>query len=445
MRTYSTGYQIDGYEEYEKRGKNFRGRVLASAASGSSTSSNPNDDDDEVGKEMLVYDKRPKIAVEDFFAPRGWTTYRYEHLRVTYQLAFRRFNDAFCDFLEKEIFVKDEYMPNIQDEVTKLRKKFKKDVKKTPEEVAKDAENTKYYEDVMNKFGLDPAKPIPYGDIPALKAELITGDTFKTPKAVVDTSIRLEENTYILKELCALDDNKKPKFPDFDFKKFNSVRNIFERSYGAQTEQRIREANSVLAANYRPVLDTMLLKYPWLYIYNKQRCGTAWTDGKSIGVSPIYFEIMTDKEIQFVILHECFHCVFVHMDQGKEKKVKIEKEAEKKMKAYEEAKKKDPNALEPLLILYNHQIMNIAMDHEVNTFIKYSLLRGDPEQEYVKDTSIMFDDDAVQGKKSSEITAIDAYDILIEQVEKKQRNNPSAIPSSTPHLNSKRYINKNVY
>jgi len=443
MRTYR--FNIDEDDVYGQNDTSFSGRVLASSPS-SSSSSSPNDDgDDEVGKEMLVYDKRPKISVEDFFEPRGWTTYRYEHLRVTYQLAFRRFNDAFCDFLEREIFVKDEYMPNIQDEVAKLRQKFKKDVKKSAKDIAKDAENTRYYEEVMIEFDLDPMKPIPYGDIPALKAKLTVGDTFKTQKTVVDTSIRLEENTYVLKELSALDENQKQKFPNFDFKKFNAVRALFERSYGAQTEQRIREANSTLAANYRPVLDSMLLKYPWLYIYNKKRCGTAWTDGKSIGVSPIYFEIMTDKEIQFVILHECFHCVFVHMDQGKEKQIKIEQEATKKAKEYEEEKKKNPKALAPLLTLYNHQIMNIAMDHEVNTFIKYSLLRGDPDQEYVKDTSIMFDDDAIQGKKASEITAIDAYDILITKVEKKDRKNPSATPTSTSKLNSKRYINKNVY
>ena len=46
-------------------------------------------------------------------------------------------------------------------------------------------------------------------------------------------------------------------------------------------------------------------------------CGTACTDGTRLIFDPDFAEKLTDREMQFVILHEVLHCVLEHCTRGR--------------------------------------------------------------------------------------------------------------------------------
>lgn len=451
-------YRYNPYDEHS-------GRVLASSpvkgSGGSSTQGGASQPGQSSGSKnttdiLRVHGDKPKLAIENFFKKREWTTLRYEQLVMSYDLAFRRFHDAFSDFLEKAIFTSDTYLPDMAKIVKGIRNEYSKTI--TSEKQTQDVLDTQHYNDVLKKYNLDPKKPLPFLPIPELQKEMQVGKDFEPVKPIVRKSLRYLESEHILKKLTSKDNLGNKVYPNFDLKRFDVDRKAFESFYGSQTEARIFEAREELQLIFSSALDDMLMKYPWYMIYNEDRCNTAWTDGKSIGISPIYFEFLTNEEIQFVILHECFHCVFSHMQQGAEEQKKIDKDNEEIKKKYEEAKAKDPKVAPPLLLIYNHQIMNIAMDHEVNSFIKYSLFRGDAEKKYVDDQAILFEDNAIPGKLASEITAIDAYRALVQSLLQDQKGgsvtqgaqgpaiyNPSTNSQIKSNTTSKRYINKNIY
>src|SRR5258708_15731344 len=64
---------------------------------------------------------------------------------------------------------------------------------------------------------------------------------------------------------------------------------------------------------------TLLLDQPFfgvlalqLRIVEDPTAGTAWTDGRSIGVSPTFVDSLTDDQLTAVIAHEVMHCACGH-------------------------------------------------------------------------------------------------------------------------------------
>ncbi|MBR5479758.1 MAG: hypothetical protein IKU84_06230 [Clostridia bacterium] len=50
-----------------------------------------------------------------------------------------------------------------------------------------------------------------------------------------------------------------------------------------------------------------------------EKCGTAYTDSKKIVFDPEFIRDMTDRELDFLILHEVMHCVLCHCTRGRGK------------------------------------------------------------------------------------------------------------------------------
>ena len=113
------------------------------------------------------------------------------------------------------------------------------------------------------------------------------------------------------------------------------------------------------------------------------KCETAYTDGKRICFSPKFLDALSDKEVEFILMHEIMHIVLKHCNRGKE---------------------------------LNELIFNIACDIVVNSNILKSndmdlssitlKLLGDP--------SIHL---APNGKEGYHYTAEEVYHMLINRIE----------------------------
>lgn len=63
-----------------------------------------------------------------------------------------------------------------------------------------------------------------------------------------------------------------------------------------------------------PFFGRLLLRLPIGYA----ECGTAYTDMKSIVFDPSFAEMLGDRELEFLFLHEVLHCVLLHCTRGRE-------------------------------------------------------------------------------------------------------------------------------
>ena len=106
-------------------------------------------------------------------------------------------------------------------------------------------------------------------------------------------------------------------------------------------------------------------------------CGTACTDMRNLLIDPTFAKVLSDKELEFVILHEVLHCVLQHCRRAKS---------------------------------FHKELFNVACDIVVNSTILYFL--GQEEFEVAGKPAIHLTPD---GKEGYLFTAEQVYDMLLHE------------------------------
>ena len=91
-----------------------------------------------------------------------------------------------------------------------------------------------------------------------------------------------------------------------------------EREAMRMTAQRMMHSRAVLLRQY-PFFGYLLMQMTLAC----GECGTACTDGKRLIFDPEFAVHLKDDELQFVMLHEVFHCILGHCVRGRGKNQSI--------------------------------------------------------------------------------------------------------------------------